>query len=80
MCGFRRNSLDAQDADFGCCCSVCADSGLNFTLVDIEVRVDVLHVIVFFQRFHQPEHLLGLFAGQLDVVLGNHRDFCARAA
>lgn len=25
---------------------------LNFRLVDVEVRIHVLHVVVFFQRFH----------------------------
>src|SRR6267142_386538 len=52
-----------------------ADSGLDFRFVDIEVRVNMLHVVVFFERFHQANHLRGLRARQLDVVLRDHRDF-----
>ena len=42
-------------------------------LVDIEIGVDVLHVVVFFERFHQADHLARGRAFQLDVVLRNHR-------
>src|ERR1700689_5192959 len=34
-----------------------ADSCLNLRLIDVEVRVNVLHVVVFFQRFNQTHHL-----------------------
>jgi len=40
--------------------SVGADSRLNLRLIDIEIGVDVLHVVVLFERFHQPDHLRGL--------------------
>src|SRR5208337_3418517 len=53
-------------------CLVCANCRLNFRFVDIEVGVDVLHVIVFFQCFHQPQHLRSLLPGKLDVVLRHH--------
>ena len=43
-------------------------------LIDIEVRVDVLHVIVVFERFDQANHLRGRRAFQLDVILRNHGD------
>ena len=55
--------------------SIGADGGLNFGLVDVEVRVDVLYVVVLFEGFDQAHHLRGLRAGQLDVVLRNHADF-----
>lgn len=29
---------------------------LQQLLIDIEIRVDILHIIVFFERFHQPDH------------------------
>ena len=35
---------------------------LNFRLVDIEISVDVLHVVVFFQSFDEAHHLRGLRA------------------
>ena len=44
-------------------CSVGADCCLNLRLVNIKVCVNVLHVVVLFQRFDQPHHLCGLCAG-----------------
>jgi hypothetical protein len=44
-------------------CSVGADCCLNLRLVNIKVCVNVLHVVVLFQRFDQPHHLCGLRAG-----------------
>src|SRR5882762_2422286 len=35
----------------------------------------MLHVIVLFERFHEAQHLGGLGAGQLDVILRHHADF-----
>ena len=32
-----------------------ADRGLDFGLINVEIRVDVLHVVVFFERFDQPQ-------------------------
>ena len=29
-------------------------------LIDVEVRRDVLHVVVIFERFHQADHRVGL--------------------
>ncbi len=40
--------------------------------VDVEVRVNLLHVVVVFHGFHQAQHLLGTTAFQLDVVLRDH--------
>ncbi len=40
-------------------------------LVDVEVRVHVLHVVVLFERFHQADHRIGRRAFQLDVILRN---------
>src|ERR1700693_4987405 len=51
---------------------------LHFLLVDVEVRVDVLHVVVIFQRFDHPHHLLRLRPAQLDVILRYEADFCGR--
>ena len=47
---------------------------LQLLLVDIEVGVDVLHVVVIFERFAQPQHAAGVLAFQLDQVLGHHGD------
>jgi hypothetical protein len=33
---------------------------LNFRLVNVKVRVDMLHVIVLFQRLDEPHHLRSL--------------------
>jgi hypothetical protein len=49
-------------------------SRLNLRFVNVEVRVDMLHIIVFFESFYQPHHLGGLRARQLDVVLRDHGD------
>ena len=35
--------------------------------------MDVLHVVVLFQGFHQPDHLSGLLSFELNVILWNHR-------
>ena len=43
--------------------------GLDFFFVDIEVRVNVLHIVVIFERLNHSQHLLRLRPGQLDVVL-----------
>ena len=48
--------------------------GLDFLLVDVEVRPDVLGVVVILERVHQLQHLLRLLALELDVVLRQHRD------
>src|SRR6266481_8326369 len=49
-----------------------ADGRLDFALVNIKIRVYVLYVVVFFQRLDQPQHLLGLLAGQFHIILWNH--------
>lgn len=49
--------------------------GFDFLLVDIEIRVDVLHVIVVFHVFDHAQHLLCLRAGELHIILGNPGDF-----
>ena len=41
-------------------------------LVDIEVRVYILHVVVIFEYFHQPDHSVGSLPLELNVVLRNH--------
>src|SRR5208282_3345565 len=51
---------------------------LNFLFVDVEVRVDVLHVVVLFHSFHHAQHLLRLLARELDVVLRHKRYFGRR--
>ena len=48
---------------------------LNFRLVDVEIGVNVLHVVVFFQGFYQAQHLLGLLPRQFNVVLRHHAHF-----
>src|SRR5258705_10149003 len=50
-----------------------ADDFFQELLINVEVRVDVLHVVVVFERFDQPDHLRSLLALKLDVVLRNHR-------
>src|SRR5215468_522000 len=40
--------------------SVRADGGLNLAFVDVEVSVNVLHVVVLFERFDEFQHLLCL--------------------
>ncbi len=40
-----------------------ADCFLDLRLINIEIRIDVLHVVVFFQGFNQTDHLIGLRAG-----------------
>src|SRR3977135_3322470 len=42
-------------------------------LVNVEIGVDVLHVVVLFERLHQPDHLSRGCAFEFDVVLRNHR-------
>src|SRR5437879_6166247 len=46
---------------------------LQQLLVNIEVGVNVLHVILVFERFHEPNHSVGRLTFQLNVVLRNHR-------
>jgi hypothetical protein len=41
-------------------------------LIYVEVGVDVLHVVVIFERLDQPNHRRGLMAFELDVILRNH--------
>ena len=41
-------------------------------LIDIEVGVYVLHVVMLFERLHQPDHGGRRGPFQLDVVLRNH--------
>lgn len=41
-------------------------------LIDIEVGVNVLHVVVLLERLHQPDHGAGSRPFELDVVLRNH--------
>jgi hypothetical protein len=36
--------------------------GLHFFFVDIEVRVDVLDVVVIFEHFHHADHLAAAWA------------------
>src|SRR5262249_49770892 len=41
-------------------------------LIHIEVRVHVLHVVVFLESLNQTDHLRRLLAFELDIVLWNH--------
>ena len=43
-------------------------------LVDVEVRVDVLDIVVLFKCLHQPDHGTRLLSFQLDVILWNEGD------
>ena len=40
-------------------------------LIDVKVGVNVLHVIVFFERLHQANHRVRLLTFEFDEVLGN---------
>ena len=40
--------------------SVGGDGSLDFAFVDVEVGIDVLDIIVFFERFDELHHLLCL--------------------
>ena len=42
-------------------------------LIDIEVRVHILHIFAIFQSLHQPDHLGRLLTLQLDIGIRNHR-------
>ncbi len=42
---------------------------------DVKVGVNFLDVVVIFERFYQTQHLLGVAAFELDVVLRHHGDF-----
>ena len=47
---------------------------LQHLLGDVEVRPDVLHVVVLLERLDQPDQLLrGRLLGDLDRRLGDHR-------
>src|SRR6267154_3041592 len=50
-------------------------SGLNLRLINVEIGVDVLHVVVLFKGFDQPNHLRSLRTGELDVILRDHANF-----
>ncbi len=52
--------------------------GLNFLFVDVEVCVDVLHVVVIFECFHHAEHLLRRCAGELHSILRHPTNFGRR--
>ena len=54
--------------------SVGPDRRLDFRFVNVEVRVHVLHVVVFFEGFYESHHLRCLRARQLDVILRHHAD------
>jgi len=41
-------------------------------LIDIEVGMNILHVVIIFQRLKQPNHLRRLLPFQLDVIIWNH--------
>ena len=43
-------------------------------LINIEVGVHILHVILIFERFHEPDHRVGGLTFKFNVVLRNHRD------
>src|SRR4029077_19260919 len=43
--------------------------------VNVEVRENVLYVVVFFERFHELEHLLRRGTGKLNIILRNPGDF-----
>jgi len=45
---------------------------LQLFLIHVEIRIDVLDVVVIFNRFQQADHLAGGRALQLDVVLRDH--------
>src|SRR5690348_229570 len=47
---------------------------LQLLLVDIEVRIDVLYVVMLLERFVEPEHAAGVLAFELNKVLGNESD------
>src|SRR5579862_13143 len=47
---------------------------LKQLLIDIEVGVNVLHIVMLFESFHQTDHRGGGRAFKLDVILRNHRD------
>src|SRR2546429_4227982 len=51
---------------------------LNLRLIDVEVGVNMLHVVVLFERLDQPHHLHRLRTSELDVILRHHCDFRRR--
>jgi len=43
--------------------------------VNVEVRENVLYVVMFFERFHELEHLLRRGTSKLNIILWNPGDF-----
>jgi hypothetical protein len=55
----------------------CRSSASHFfqeLLVNVEIGVYVLHVILIFECFHEPDHRVGGLTLKFNVVLWNHRD------
>src|SRR5258706_1211278 len=46
----------------------------HLVFVDVEVRIDVLHVVVFFERLAQAQHAARVLPFQANQVLGNHAE------
>src|SRR5277367_3086245 len=59
-------------------CKLSGHRRLDFLFVYVEIGVDVLDVIVIFQRLDHSQHLLRLRPGQLDVVLRHEGNFSGR--
>ncbi len=47
-------------------------SGGHIRFADVEVRRNLLHVVVIFECFHQLKHLPSILAFELDIVLRHH--------
>jgi len=68
----RRNSFALQLTRWPDYPMMSARDFFQSLLVDVEVRMHVLHVFVIFERFHQADHLRRLLAFELDVGIRNH--------
>ena len=77
----ERTGIDAQDAQGTVERSTCRQlNALEDGLVDVHVRVHVLHVVIVLQRVDQLDRAYGVLAGQMDDVLRHHRHLGVHAA
>ena len=55
--------------------SISSRQGLKLFVFNVEVRVDVLYVVLLLEHFDHAHNGRRLFALDLDAVLGHHGDF-----
>jgi hypothetical protein len=70
--GALRAAIDAEDAHVRLWP---LRQSLQFLLVDVEVGINILHIVVVFQSLGQPQHTARLGALELQEVFRNHGNF-----